>query len=102
MIILKNNYSLRLRVFCTLLLVNWFTFHHLHSQDSHPSQVSGGLAGENPSNIVFEIGDLIGGKVISTIGGKYWNSQDEYPSTLFKPLKGSISNGTLFMSPFPL
>ena len=75
-----------------MLLVNWFTFHHLYSQDSHPSQVSGGLAGENPSNIVFEIGDLIGGKVISTIGGKYWNSQDEYPSTLFKPLKGSISN----------
>ena len=76
-----------------LFLLICLSFSRLFSQIPYPDRVEVSADGlESPATIVFPLGFEISDSDIDYVGGNYWSNPAEFPSSLFKPLKGAIKD----------
>ena len=78
------------------------------AQGAYPDliQVPSTEVAEDPDDIIIELGSRINFSLIDYVGGNYWEKPLDFPSTLFKPLKGKIkdvypSNGNWYIKYTP-
>ena len=85
-----NDYT---KLLLVLILLIIFNSGRLYSQIAHPNRMEVSAEGlENPSLIYFSLGSEYNDLDIDYVGGDYWSNPAKFPSSLFKPLKGSIKD----------